>query len=121
REKDDRLSNFDPATGTMLVAGQNTSERLRVTDFKDLAPRIGLAYAPGKGFKTVLRAGYGIGFIDPIGSASVLNSNEFNIPFYYRDNITEFPFTPPTYRLSSLLPSLTMPSPLSPTGDQRYL
>ena len=121
REKDDRLSNFDPATRTMLIAGQNTSERLRATDYKDLAPRIGLAYAPGSGFKTVLRAGYAIGFVDPIGSASVLNSNEFNIPFYYRNNITEFPFTPPTYKLSSLLPSLVMPSPNSPTGDQRYL
>ncbi len=121
REKADRLSNFDPATRTMLIAGQTTSERLRATDYKDLAPRIGLAYAPGNGFKTVLRAGYAIGFVDPIGSASVLNSNEFNIPFYYRNNITEFPFTPPTYRLSSLLPSLVMPSPASPTGDQRYL
>ena len=88
----------------MLIAGQTTSERLRATDYKDLAPRIGLAYAPGSSFKTVMRAGYGIGFVDPIGSASVLNSNEFNIPFYYRNNITQFPFTPPTYKLSSLCP-----------------
>jgi hypothetical protein len=121
REKNDRLSNFDPITRTMLIAGQNTSERLRATDYKDLAPRIGLAYAPGSGFKTVLRAGYGIGFVDPIGSASILNSNEFNIPFYYRNSLTQFPYTAPTYRLSSLLPGLVMPSPSSPTGDQRYL
>jgi hypothetical protein len=119
REEHDRLSNFDPATRTMLIAGQNTNERLRVTDYKDLAPRIGLAYAPG--FKTVIRAGYGIGFVDPLGSGSILNSNEFNIPFYYRNNITLFPFTAPTYTLSSLLPALVMPSPSAPTGDQRYL
>jgi len=119
REAHDRLSNFDPATKTMLIAGQNTSERLRATDYKDLAPRVGLAYAPG--FKTVIRAGYGIGFVDPLGSGSILNSNEFNIPFYYRNNITLFPFTPPTYRLSSLLPALVIPSPSAPTGDQRYL
>ena len=119
REEHNRLSNFDPATGTMLIAGQTTSERLRATDDKDLAPRIGLAYAPG--FKTVIRAGYGIGFIDPLGSGSILNSNEFNIPFYYRNNITLFPFTAPTYRLSSLLPALVVPSPSAPTGDQRYL
>jgi hypothetical protein len=121
REKYDRLSNFDPATRTMLIAGQTTSERLRATDYKDVAPRIGLAYAPGTGFKTVFRAGYGIGFVDPLGSASILNSTEFNIPFYYRNNITEFPYTSPTYKLSSLLPGLVMPSPTSPTGDQRYL
>ena len=47
REMHDRLSNFDPATGTMLIAGQNTSQRLRKTDYKDVAPRVGLAWAPG--------------------------------------------------------------------------
>ena len=119
REKYDRMSNFDPATRTMLIAGQTTSERLRATDYKNLAPRVGLAYAPGS--KTVIRAGYGIGFIDPVGSGSILNSNEFNIPFYYRNNITLFPFTAPTYKLSSLLPALTVPSASAPTGDQRYL
>ena len=119
REEHDRLSNFDPATGTMLIAGQNTSERLRATDYKDLAPRVGLAYAPGS--RTVIRAGYGIGFVDPLGSGSVLNSNEFNIPFYFRNNITLFPFTAPTYTLSSMLPALVVPSPSAPTGDQRYL
>jgi hypothetical protein len=118
-EKHDRLSNFDPATRTMQLAGKDTSPRLRNTDYKDVAPRVGLAYAPG--YKTVVRAGYGIGFIDPVGSASVLNSNEFNIPFYFRDNITQFPFTAPKYTFSSLLPQLEVPSPKAPTGDQRYL
>ena len=41
REKYDRLSNFDPATRTMLIAGQNTSPRLRNTDYKDVAPARG--------------------------------------------------------------------------------
>ena len=101
REMHDRLSNFDPATGTMLIAGQNTSQRLVNTDYKDVAPRIGLAYSPAD--KTVIRAGYGIGFIDPYGAAGVLNSNEFNVPFYYLGNITEFPFSAPTYTLSNTL------------------
>jgi hypothetical protein len=105
----------------MLIAGQNTSERLRATDYKDLAPRVGLAFAPGSDSKTVIRAGYGIGYVDPIGGGSILNSNEFNIPFYYRGNITQFPFTAPQYTLSSVLPSLAIPSPNSPSGDQRYL
>jgi hypothetical protein len=119
REMHDRLSNFDPATRTMLIAGQNTSERLVNTDYKDLAPRVGLAYSPSE--KTVIRAGYGIGFIDPIGAEGVLNSNQFNIPFYYLGNITEFPFTAPTHTLSSALPSLVMPSPNAPTGNQRSI
>jgi hypothetical protein len=121
REKYNRLSNFDPSTRTMLIAGKNTSPRLRNTDYKNLAPRIGLAFSPGADHKTVLRAGYGIGFVDPIGSAGVLNSAEFNIPFYFRDNITQFPFTAPAYTLSSRLPELVVPSSAAPTGDQRYL
>ncbi len=119
REMHNRLSNFDPATGTMLIAGQDTSQRLVSTDYKDLAPRVGLAYSAND--KTVIRAGYGIGFIDPYGAAGALNSNEFNVPFYYLGNITQFPFSAPTYKLSSTLPSLVMPSPDAPTGNQRYI
>jgi hypothetical protein len=119
REMHNRLSNFDPATGTMLIAGQNTSQRLVNTDYKDLAPRVGLAYSAND--KTVLRAGYGIGFIDPYGAAGALNSNEFNVPFYDLGNITQFPFSAPTYKLSSALPSLVMPSQNAPTGNQRYI
>jgi hypothetical protein len=120
-EEHNRLSNFDPVTRTMLIAGSSTSSTLRKTDYKDFAPRVGLAYAPGSGQRFVIRAGYGIGFVDPVGSAGVLNSQEFNIPFYFRSNITEFPFTAPTYTLSQRLPDLAVPSPSSPTGDQRYL
>ncbi len=120
-EMHDRLSNFDPVSRTMLLAGVNTIPTLRKTDFKDLAPRIGLAWAPGVSQNFVIRAGYGIGFVDPVGSAGVLNSQEFNIPFYFRNNITEFPFLPPAYSLSQPLPGLVVPSPTAPTGDQRYL
>jgi hypothetical protein len=121
REMHNRLSNFDPATGTMLIAGQNTSAQLVNTDYKDVAPRVGLAWAFGPDNKTVVRAGYGIGFVDPYGSAGILNSNEFNVPFYYLNNITLFPFSAPTYTLSGGLPPLIMPSASSPTGNQRYI
>jgi hypothetical protein len=119
REMHDRLSNFDPSNGTMLIAGQDTSQRLVNTDYKDLAPRVGLAYSPTG--KTAIRAGYGIGFIDPYGAAGVLNSNEFNVPFYNVGNTIEFPFSAPTYTLSGAQPSLVMPSPNAPTGNQRYI
>ncbi len=120
-EKYNRLSNFDPATGTILVAGQNASTRLRNTDYGDVAPRVGLAWALGSDYKTVVRAGYGIGYIDPVGSAGILNSTEFNIPFYNLASTIEFPFTPPTRTLGQGLPALTMPSVTAPTGNQRYL
>lgn len=119
REMYDRLSNFDPETGTMLLAGQGAPRRLRATDWKNLAPRVGLAYAWDE--LTAIRAGYGIGYADPLGGSSALNSNQFNIPFYVRDNITQFPFTAPAYVLSNRLPALAPPDPSAPTGDQRYL
>ncbi len=121
REMHDRLSNFNPATGTMLIAGQNASPTLINTDYKDLAPRIGLAWALGNDSRTVVRAGYGIGFVDPYGSAGILNSNEFNVPFYYVNNITLFPFTAPAYTLRRMLPGLVMPPATAPTGNQRYI
>ncbi len=120
REMHDRLSNFDPATGTMLIAGINTRPNLVSTDFHDVAPRIGLAWAPGAG-STVIRAGYGIGYVDPLGGEGALNSNEFNLPFYYLNNITQFPFTAQTYTLSKGLPALVVPSPATPSGNQRYI
>jgi len=121
REMHNRLSNFDPATGTMLIAGQNTSQQLVQTDYKDIAPRIGLAWALGSDSRTVVRAGYGIGFVDPYGGAGILNSNQFNVPFYYVNNITLFPFSAPTYTLSGGLPGLVMPAATAPTGNQRYI
>jgi hypothetical protein len=121
REMHDRLSNFNPATGTMLIAGQNTSQRLVNTDYKDLAPRIGVAWGLGQDDRTVVRAGYGIGYIDAYGSAGILNSDEFNVPFYYVNNITLFPYIAPTYTLSGGLPGLVMPSAAAPTGNQRYI
>jgi hypothetical protein len=120
REMHNRLSNFDPTTGTMLLAGENTPSNLVSTDFHDVAPRIGLAWAPGSG-STVIRAGYGIGFVDPLGAAGALNSNEFNLPFYYLNNITQFPFTAQMYTLARGLPALVIPSPATPSGNQRYI
>ncbi|HEY3826103.1 MAG TPA: TonB-dependent receptor [Bryobacteraceae bacterium] len=120
-EMHNRLSNFDPATGTMLLAGVNTSPNLVNTDFGNVAPRVGLAWTPGRGDSTVLRAGYGIGFVDPLGGAGVLNSNEFSLPFYYLNTFTQFPFTAQTYTLSNGLPALTIPPPSAPNGNQRYV
>ncbi|MES1262412.1 MAG: TonB-dependent receptor, partial [Acidobacteriota bacterium] len=121
RERHNRLSNFDPATRTMLLAGLDTSERLVRTDYRDLAPRIGLAWAPRNDGRTVVRAGYGIGFVDPSGGAGILNGNQFNVPFYYVSSITLFPFSAPAYTLSGALPSLVVPSAKAPAGNQRYI
>jgi len=121
REMHNRLSNFDPATGTIRIAGEDTGERLVRTDFGDVAPRLGLAWSPGSEANTVIRAGFGVSYADPYGGAGILNSNEFNAPFYYVGNTTLFPFSSPTVRLSEGPPPLAAPSVTAPSGNQRYL
>jgi hypothetical protein len=121
REMHNRISNFDPASGTIRIAGKDADERLVRTDFGDVAPRIGLAWSPGRATGTVLRAGFGVSYADPYGGAGILNSNEFNAPFYYVGNTTIFPFTAPTVRLSGGPPPLVVPAVTAPSGNQRYL
>ena len=72
-------------------------------------------------YKTVIRAGYGIGYIDPVGAAGLLNSTEFNFPSTTSATSPNFPSPRPRYTLSSGLPTLVMPSATAPTGNQRYL
>ena len=77
-EEQDRISNFNPETGTMLIANQNHVGRTAglPTDYKDVAPRFGFAYSVST--KTVIRGGYGIAFF-PGNFASPANLK--NPPF----------------------------------------
>jgi hypothetical protein len=61
-EKFDRLSNFDPATGQLVIAGRNfvTRSARVLPDLDNYAPRFGFAYAVPGHRSTVLRGGYGI-------------------------------------------------------------
>jgi hypothetical protein len=57
----DRQSNFDIATGKILLAGQGgNSSSFVPLDKNNFGPRIGFAYSIGSRGKTVLRGGYGI-------------------------------------------------------------
>lgn len=72
-----RLSNFDPATRTILQAksGSLYDRSLVNPDRNNFAPRFGFAFQASRG--TVLRGGYGIGYIhfNRIGSANLLATN----------------------------------------------
>src|SRR5262249_48960759 len=96
-------SNFDYATGLLVVAGgmwvvagktgaagcafcvQGNQDALNTMSKKGFAPRIGLAYTPFD--KTVIRAAYGIfytGQEDREGS----NQLQYNLPFNYEPTFT---------------------------------
>ena len=76
-ERDNVLSNFDPATNSMKIAkdGSLYDRALVNPDYKDWAPRLGLAYSFNP--KTVFRAGYGISYVhlNRLGSADELGIN----------------------------------------------
>ena len=76
-ERDNVLSNFDPATNSLLKAknGGLYDRTLVNPDYKDWAPRVGLAYSVTS--KTVLRGGYGISYVhlNRLGSADELGIN----------------------------------------------
>ena len=59
--------NFDPATATVLIAGQKGVSKTGnwATDYGSVAPRLGFAYSIGK--KTVFRGGFGA-YYDPQGN-----------------------------------------------------
>ena len=71
------LSNFDPATNSILIAknGSVYDRTLVNPDYKDWAPRVGLAYSVNP--KTVVRGGYGISYVhlNRLGSADELGIN----------------------------------------------
>ncbi len=87
-EAQNRLSNFDPVTKTILQAkdGSLYDRALVDPDYNNFAPRLGFAYNVLS--KTVLRGGYGIGYVhfNRIGSADLLATN---FPQITRANVTQ--------------------------------
>ena len=89
-EAQNRLSNFDPATRT-IVPAKNSSFRDRSgiePDTNNWSPRLGLAYTVTP--KTVARTGFGTSFIhfNRLGGENILSGN---IPWVLRPSIAQLP------------------------------
>src|SRR5260370_21446631 len=92
-ERDNHLTNFDPATKTMLTAksGSISDRSLVNPDLTDFGPRLGLACEVKP--KTVVRAGYGISYthFNRSGSANLLPINAPQVIFAV---VNQTPATP---------------------------
>jgi hypothetical protein len=79
-DADDRATLYNPATGQLQAVGTGDLPRAGYeSDKNNLAPRVGLAWAPGSG-TTVVRGGYGIHY-----NQSALAPSEglyFNAPYF---------------------------------------
>jgi hypothetical protein len=89
-EKNNRLSNYDPATNSILLAkdGSLYDRALVEPDYNNFGPRLGFAYNIFE--KTVLRGGYGIGYnyLNRLGSADILGTN---FPIITRAAVSQSP------------------------------
>ncbi len=87
-EADNRLSNFDPATNSIVLArdGSLADRALVNPDRNNFAPRFGFAYQLTN--DTVLRGGYGIGYVhfNRLASAGLLATN---FPTVTRATVTQ--------------------------------
>ncbi len=76
-EKENRLSNYDRATNSILNAqdGSLYDRALVDPDYNNFGPRLGFAYNIFD--KTVIRGGYGLGYnyLNRLGSADILGTN----------------------------------------------
>lgn len=107
-EEYNRLSNLDPVTGVVELAGQDGVPRAFMpTDYLNFAPRFGFAYAVTP--DTVLRGGYGISYVNANNFVSYIGANP---PFTQSFTLVNLSFT--NFQAINLL-SQGLPTGLAPT------
>lgn len=80
-EKQNRIANFDPITGSVVLAGVNGESRATYNpDPDNFAPRLGLAYDVKGDGKWVMRMGYGDFYEIPVNNSQL--GLRLNPPFF---------------------------------------
>ena len=81
-EKYNTLSNFNPSTGQIDVAGRNNvPAELWNSNPSDFEPRFGFSWQPGASSRTVVRGGYGIFYNAPALNNVNSGPQQSNAPF----------------------------------------
>lgn len=117
-DAEDRVTIYDPETGTIVPVGQGAIPRSGYeTDRNNIAPRVGFAWAAGD--RSIVRGGYGIAY-----DQAALAPNEFlyfNQPYF---DLSLYFTVPEVYTLTLSDPfpaDFPLPLPKSATAVQRDL
>lgn len=103
-EKTNILSNFNPTTGRIEIAGKDIARGIFSNDYNNFGPRLGIAYNVTNDGRTILRTGYGVYYNQQTWSAPLVGSS------------TSFPFVVAnTWNADLTRPNITMRDPF-PTG-----
>ncbi|MGH9741672.1 MAG: TonB-dependent receptor domain-containing protein [Candidatus Acidiferrum sp.] len=111
-ESQNRFTNFDTATGTLVPAGQPFH-----TNNKNFEPRIGFAWDPFKNGKTSVRASYAILTQDP--TTNIVTGLSGNPPFALPINVAATGIT--LENPASAITTVSLgPSSINPNFDNMY-
>ena len=99
-----RTSNFDPASGYVVIASKDRP-RLYNTDANNFAPRFGFAWTPFGDAKTSIRGGYGVFFGTKV--LNIQNALGTNPPFKGSRN----------YISDNLVPQIVIDAPFAATRN----
>jgi Carboxypeptidase regulatory-like domain/TonB-dependent Receptor Plug Domain len=105
-EVKDYWSNFDVATGRLVLAGGDGGRRLRDFDTNNVAPRMGIAYLLTSDQKTVLRSGFGVSYVEAGQGGGQLYKN---LPFSFLQVISTDQNGVPPLRISDGMPAPVRP------------
>ena len=116
-EEDDHLSNFVPALGKLLVAGQDGVGRTAgvKTDYSNIGPRFG--FSASLPAQMVLRGGYGLAFYPNNKNAGAFMKNPPFTANYGPITSNAASNGVPNMFLKDGLPVVTFSSPSSPAGN----